>query len=107
MTETEETGLRVLLIGSGGRESALAWKLSQSPKVENIYVVPGNGGTASLPKTKNIENVSGEDYPSLVELANGLGINLVVPGPDVPVVEGIESYFKTGRSNYSSLQVSG
>lgn len=93
--------LNILLVGSGGRESALAWKLSQSPKVKKIYVVPGNGGTASLPKTSNIDVVSGEDYPGLVDLSKRLGINLVVPGPDVPVVEGIEGHFKAGKSRHS------
>jgi phosphoribosylamine--glycine ligase / phosphoribosylformylglycinamidine cyclo-ligase len=80
---------RILLIGSGGREHAIAWKLAQSPTVEKIFVLPGNGG-----KITNIDNVDPEDYPLLVELAQQLKINLVVPGSDVPVVNGIEGYFR-------------
>jgi hypothetical protein len=59
--------LRILILGSGGREHALAWKLSQSPLVDHIYVAPGNGGTAVQSKTTNIEGPS--DFPSLVQFA--------------------------------------
>ncbi|KAG6090125.1 hypothetical protein E4U31_007947, partial [Claviceps sp. LM219 group G6] len=50
------TGIRVLLVGDGGREHALAWKLSQSARVEAIFVVPGNGGTATCPKVTNVNS---------------------------------------------------
>ena len=93
-----EVLLRVLLVGSGGRESALAWKLDQSPRVEKIFVVPGNGGTAAgLGKVSNIDHVKADDYPSLVELALQLHINLVIPGPDQAVVDGIEGFFRVAR----------
>lgn len=85
--------IRVLLIGNGGREHALAWKLSQSPLVESIITVPGNGGTATCPKTTNNSSVSAEDFPGLVALAQQEKINLVVPGPEAPLVDGIESFF--------------
>lgn len=85
--------LRILLIGNGGREHALAWKLSQSPLVESIIAVPGNGGTATCPKTSNNTAVSAEDFPGLVALAQQEKINLVVPGPEAPLVAGIESFF--------------
>lgn len=62
------TSLRVLLIGKGGRESALAWKLSQSHRVEKIFVVPGNGGTENVDKVTNID-AKVDDYPSLAEMA--------------------------------------
>jgi len=76
-----ESPLRVLLIGKGGRESALAVKLSQSPRVEKIFVVPGNGGTArGIDKVSNINHINDEDFDGLVKLANELRINLVVPG---------------------------
>ncbi|KAJ2895911.1 hypothetical protein MKZ38_006029 [Zalerion maritima] len=85
--------LRVLLIGNGGREHALAWKLSQSPRVESIIAVPGNGGTATCPKTTNSTEVKDSDFPGLVEFAKKNNINLVVPGPEVPLVAGITSFF--------------
>src|ERR1700761_1528179 len=86
--------LRVLLIGNGGREHALAWKLSQSTEVESIVVVPGNGGTARLPKVSNNTTVSAEDYPGLADLALKTGVNLVVAGPEAPLVDGAEAHFR-------------
>lgn len=87
--------LRILLVGNGGREHALAWKLSQSPRVEKIYVVPGNGGTASgLRHVVNIDKVKPDDFPGLVAFANGHGVNLVIPGPEAPLVAGIEGHFR-------------
>jgi len=78
---SNQSRLRVLLIGKGGRESALALKLGQSPRVEEIFVVPGNGGTAKgIDKVSNIDHVSDEDFDGLVKLSNELRINLVVPG---------------------------
>lgn len=86
--------LNILLVGNGGREHALAWKLSQSPLTSNIYVVPGNGGTASLPKTKNVPSISQEDFPALVSFAQSHDVNLVVPGPEAPLVAGITDFFE-------------
>lgn len=88
---------RILLIGSGGREHALAWKLSQSASVEHVYVFPGNGGTVQTEKISNVvdESIASErDYPALVTLALKLNIGLVVVGPDSAVVDGIEGYFR-------------
>ncbi|KAK6584319.1 hypothetical protein PZA11_002543 [Diplocarpon coronariae] len=87
--------IRVLLVGNGGRENAIAWKLSQSPRVESIIAVPGNGGTATCPKTRNETSVKADDYPGLVAFAQHNQINLVVPGPEAPLVDGIEGYFRT------------
>ncbi|EKD18026.1 uncharacterized protein L3040_004565 [Drepanopeziza brunnea f. sp. 'multigermtubi'] len=86
--------LRILLVGNGGRENALAWKLSQSPRVKSIIAVPGNGGTATCPKTFNDSSVKADDYPGLVAFAQVNNINLVVPGPEAPLVDGIEGYFR-------------
>ena len=87
--------LRILLIGNGGREHALAWKLSQSPLVEKIFVAPGNGGTGSVDKVENINiGSSRTDFSKLVEFAVQNKCNLVIPGPEQPLVEGIEIYFR-------------
>lgn len=88
------SSLRILLIGNGGREHALAWKLAQSPLVESITAVPGNGGTAGVPKVINDTSVAADDYPGLVEFAKKNAINLVVPGPEAPLVDGIEGFFR-------------
>lgn len=60
--------IRILLLGSGGREHALAWKLSKSSLVDHIYVCPGNGGTSDQPKTTNLD-LSPSDFPQLVDWA--------------------------------------
>ncbi|KJZ75679.1 Bifunctional purine biosynthetic protein ADE1 [Hirsutella minnesotensis 3608] len=85
--------LRVLLIGNGGREHALAWKLSQSPRVDRIFAIPGNGGTATCPKTINV-SIAAEDFAELVDFSKSNGINLVVPGPEAPLVDGVEGFFR-------------
>lgn len=96
--------LRVLIVGNGGREHALAWKLSQSPLVDIVYIAPGNGGTAlgAASKITNA-NVKGDDYPGLVAFAQQYQVNLVVPGPEAPLVDGIQGYFQAGTfiSNFS------
>ncbi len=78
--------MRVLIIGSGGREHALAWKLSQSPKVSEIFIAPGNGGTGDYGRNIPIKD---SDLPGLVAFAKEREIGLVVPGPELPLVLGI------------------
>lgn len=90
--------LRVLVVGSGGREHALAWKLSQSPQVDIVYVAPGNGGTGLGAQAKIVNaDVKADDYPGLVALAKKHDVNLVVPGPEAPLVDGIQGYFQAGE----------
>jgi phosphoribosylamine--glycine ligase/phosphoribosylformylglycinamidine cyclo-ligase len=90
--------LRVLIVGNGGREHALAWKLSESPLVDIVYVAPGNGGTGLGASSKIANaNVKGDDYPGLVAFAQKNGVNLVVPGPEAPLVDGIQGYFQAGK----------
>ncbi|KXT01864.1 hypothetical protein AC578_2161 [Pseudocercospora eumusae] len=86
--------LRILLIGNGGREHTLAWKLAQSDRVEEIHVVPGNGGTAGVQKCKNISAVSAEDFDALVKHAKENKLNFVVPGPEAPLVAGVTDHFQ-------------
>lgn len=61
--------VRILLLGSGGREHALAWKLARSPILDHIYVCPGNAGTQQEPKTSNVNDISPADFPNLVDFA--------------------------------------
>ncbi|KAJ6024563.1 Bifunctional purine biosynthetic protein ADE1 [Penicillium herquei] len=86
--------LRILIVGNGGREHAFAWKLSQSPLVDIVYVAPGNGGTATGSSKIANADVKGDDYPALVAFAQKNGVNLVVPGPEAPLVDGIQGYFQ-------------
>jgi phosphoribosylamine--glycine ligase len=85
------TIMNILLLGSGGREHALAWKISQSPKVKNLYIAPGNAGTALV--GKNI-NIAADNFPAIKECVKEHEINLVVVGPEDPLVKGIVDFFK-------------
>ena len=84
--------MNVLIIGSGGREHALAWKAAQSDKTETIYVAPGNAGTAN---EHGIENVVLDvmDFPALADFAEHNQVGLTIVGPEAPLVEGIVDYF--------------
>ncbi|MDE7064124.1 MAG: phosphoribosylamine--glycine ligase, partial [Desulfovibrionaceae bacterium] len=79
--------MRILVIGSGGREHALVWKLRQSPKVTRIYVAPGNGGIAAEGVTS--VPLAVDDIPALVRFAREQRIDLAVPGPELPLTLGI------------------
>ncbi len=83
--------MRILLLGSGGRESALAWKISQSPKVEKLYIAPGNGGTGAY--GENIA-LSPLDFPAIEKTVADLGIDMIVVGNEDPLVAGITDYFE-------------
>jgi phosphoribosylamine--glycine ligase len=99
LTGSRWRSLRILLIGNGGREHALAWKLVQSPMVDHIYVCPGNGGTAHLPKTTNSTHISASAFEDLVKFAKENDIGLLVPGPEQPLVDGIVDHFETNAPN--------
>ncbi|KAF5323578.1 hypothetical protein D9611_005721 [Ephemerocybe angulata] len=86
--------IRILLLGNGGREHALTWRLAQSPQVDHIYVAPGNAGTKLEPKTTNLDDIPSTDFPRLVEFAVKNDITLVIPGPEQPLVDGVESHFR-------------
>ena len=83
--------MKILVIGSGGREHALAWKLSQSPKVQQVYVAPGNGGTALSP---NLKNVPLTDLAALRDWALAEKIALTVVGPEQPLAAGVVDDFR-------------
>lgn len=88
--------LNILVVGNGGREHAITWRLAQSPKVQTIYVAPGNGGTSTLgSKVVNVPELSGspKDFDKLQKFAIDNKIDLVVPGPEQPLVDGISSVF--------------
>lgn len=78
--------MRILIVGSGGREHALAWKLAQSPEVEQIFIAPGNGGTGQCGTNVNIRP---DDIVGLVEFAKKENVDLAVPGPELPLTLGI------------------
>jgi len=84
--------MNVLVIGSGGREHALAWKAAQSPKVEKVFVAPGNAGTAL---EANLENVAIDvmDFAALAEFAQNNNCGLTIVGPEAPLVEGVVDFF--------------
>ncbi len=84
--------MKVLVIGSGGREHALAWKAAQSQKVEKVFVAPGNAGTAREHKVENVA-VGASDINALVDLAGREGVDLAIVGPEAPLVEGITEAF--------------
>lgn len=88
--------LNILVVGNGGREHAIAWRLAQSPKVQTIYVAPGNGGTSTFgTKVISVPELSSspKDFDKLQQFALEKNIDLVVPGPEQPLVDGISSIF--------------
>src|SRR3954469_3953251 len=82
--------MKLLVVGSGGREHALASKLAQTPKVQKVYVAPGNGGTAT---ESGLENVDITDISALIEFAKKQSIYLTVVGPEAPLAAGIVDAF--------------
>ncbi len=84
--------MNVLIIGSGGREHALAWKAGQSPQVDAVYVAPGNAGTAAEPKVENVA-LAIDDFPALADFAESADIALTIVGPEAPLVDGIVDFF--------------
>jgi len=84
---------KVLIIGNGGREHALAWKCAQSPDVTEVIVAPGNAGTALEPRVRNA-GVGAEDIPGLIALAQREGVTLTIVGPEAPLVAGVVDAFQ-------------
>ncbi|MDE2449168.1 MAG: phosphoribosylamine--glycine ligase [Gammaproteobacteria bacterium] len=85
--------MKVLIVGSGGREHALAWKCAASPRVTEVLVAPGNAGTAREPKLRNVA-IQATDIGGLVQLARAEGVALTIIGPEAPLVAGIVDAFE-------------
>ena len=85
--------MKILVIGSGGREHALAWKIKQSPRVSEVIVAPGNAGTATEPGVRNAD-IAINDIEGLVALAHREDVDLTVVGPEAPLVAGLVDRFR-------------
>lgn len=87
--------MNILLLGSGGRENAMAWKIKQSPKVDRLFIAPGNAGTALVGENLNI---SATDFVTLGHFVLNYDVHMVVVGPEDPLVNGIYDYFKSSEA---------
>jgi phosphoribosylamine--glycine ligase len=85
--------MKVLVVGGGGREHALAWKVAQSPQVEAVFVAPGNAGTAREPRLQNV-SIAADDVDGLAGFARSEGIDLTIVGPEAPLVLGLVDTFR-------------
>mgnify|MGYP004648593735 FL=1 len=95
--------MKLLLLGSGGREHALAWKIAQSHKIDKLFIAPGNAGTASVGENVNIK---ADDFGSIKSFVLENGVDMVVVGPEDPLVKGVYDFFKQDES-LSSIPVIG
>ena len=96
--------MKILIVGGGGREHALAWKCAQSPRVRHVFVAPGNAGTALEPRMSNVD-IAADDSDALVAFANRESIDLTIIGPEGPLVAGIVDRFKlAGRACFGPTQ---
>ena len=93
--------MKILVIGNGGREHALAWKAAQSPQVDEVFVAPGNAGTAREANLSNV-NIGVTDIPALIQFVNDNTIELTIVGPEVPLVAGV-----VDRFNEQNLRIFG
>ncbi|MEL6651160.1 MAG: phosphoribosylamine--glycine ligase, partial [Bacteroidota bacterium] len=83
--------MKILLIGSGGREHALAWKMAQSPRCEHIFVAPGNAGTGNIGTNVSLDIA---DHAAVADFVRDNGVDIVVVGPEQPLVDGIADSLK-------------
>lgn len=96
--------MKILLLGNGGREHALAWKIAQSPKVEKLYIAPGNAGTEEVGENVRLNISNFEEIGSFVK-ANG--VDMLVVGPEAPLVNGITDYFRSSDEDLRKVAVIG
>ena len=95
--------MKILLLGSGGREHALAWKIAQSQKIEKLYIAPGNAGTASVGENVAIK---ADDFEGIKQFVLANAVDMVVVGPEDPLVKGVYDFFKND-SQLASIPVFG
>jgi len=95
--------MNVLILGSGGREHALSWKIAQSPLLENMYIAPGNAGTQSVGKNVSLDIL---DFDQIADFALAEKVDIIVVGPEAPLVAGIYDYFQK-REDTKSIKVVG
>ncbi|HRW22601.1 MAG TPA: phosphoribosylamine--glycine ligase, partial [Bacteroidales bacterium] len=95
--------MNILIIGSGGREHALAYKLSQSTKLNNLFITPGNAGTANLGKNVLIDT---SDFAAVANFVIDSYIDMIVVGPEAPLVDGIRDYFES-KSELKHIKIIG
>ena len=88
--------MKILIVGGGGREHALAWKSASSPRVDHVFVAPGNAGTANEPKVSNID-IAADNLDGLLEFAIAENIDLTIIGPEGPLVAGIVDRFRAAN----------
>lgn len=98
--------MKLLLLGSGGREHALAWKIAQSPKVEKLYIAPGNAGTQEVGENVAIK---ADDFEAIKRFVLENSIDMLVVGPEDPLVKGIYDFFRSDEalkkySGYRSVE---
>ena len=87
--------MKLLLLGSGGREHALAWKIAQSPKIEKLYIAPGNAGTREVGENVAIK---ADDFEGIKKFVIENGVDMVVVGPEDPLVKGVYDFFKNDEA---------
>jgi len=85
------------VVGSGGREHALAWKLLQSPNIDRVFCIPGNGGTATMPNCQNV-SLSIDDFEGMLRFAQVQGVGFTIVGPELPLALGIVDYFQSAEA---------
>ena len=89
--------MKVLVVGSGGREHAIAWKLLQSPNIDRVFCIPGNGGTATMPNCQNV-SLSIDDFEGMLRFAQVQGVGFTIVGPELPLALGIVDYFQESEA---------
>jgi phosphoribosylamine-glycine ligase len=93
--------INILIIGDGAPEHSLAWRLTSCERADKIFVLPGNEGTALLPRTVNVEHVDPSDFPAVMQFALVKRVGLVVPLSDVAVKGGMADFFQNCECDLS------
>ena len=96
--------MKILLLGNGGREHALAWKIAQSPKTDKLFIAPGNAGTRDSGENVRLDINNFEEVGDFVK---SNGIDMVVVGPEAPLVKGIVDYFRSADEDLNKVPVIG